>query len=140
MRVLGKGLKRPAGFTVLAILLGVLGLGAFVLTMTAETLAEIGAKWHIVRIGALAYGLCAFVAATGLWKMRRWGYLAFVAWVGSVVLVGIWWPLVLPSGKVPWWLGLIWIGVVAIIMLPLARYIRKGFDFAGDQPGGSTST
>jgi hypothetical protein len=78
-------MKRPVGITVLALLLGWLAIGAFVLTMTAEALAELGIRWQLVRLGALAYGLCAIVAAVGLWKMRRWGYLAFVAWVGAVL-------------------------------------------------------
>jgi hypothetical protein len=110
---------------VLALLLAWLAVGAFVLTMTAETLTQLGVRWQLVRLGALAYGLCAIVAAVGLWKMRRWGYLAFVAWVGAVLLVGLWWPAVFPSSDVRWWMGLVWIGVVALIMLPLARYIRR---------------
>ena len=109
----------------LALLLGLLAVGAFVLTMTAEALVELSVRWQLVRLGALAYGLCAIVAAVGLWKMRRWGYLAFVAWVGAVLLVGLWWPAVFPGSEVRWWMGLIWIGVVAVIMLPLARYIRR---------------
>jgi uncharacterized membrane protein (DUF2068 family) len=96
-----------------------------VLTMTAETLAELSLRWQLVRLGALAYGLCAIVAAVGLWKMRRWGYLAFVAWVGAVLLAGLWWPAVFPGSEVRWWMGLVWVGVVAVIMLPLARYIRR---------------
>jgi hypothetical protein len=118
-------IKRPPGVTVLALLLGWLAVGAFVLTMTAETLAELGVRWQLVQVGALVYGLCAIVAAVGLWKMRRWGYLAFVAWVAAVLLVGLWWPAVFPRSEVHWWMGLIWIGVVAVIMLPLARYIRR---------------
>jgi hypothetical protein len=118
-------IKRPPGITVLALLLGWLAIGAFVLTMTAETLAEIGVRWQLVRLGALAYGLCAIAAAVGLWKMRRWGYLAFVAWVGAVLLVGLWWPAVFPRSEVHWWMGLIWIAIVAAIMLPLGRYIRR---------------
>jgi hypothetical protein len=117
--------RRPPGVTVLAVLLAVLAVGAFVLTMTAETLAELGARWQLVRLGALAYGLCAIVAAIGLWKMRRWGYVAFVAWVGALLLIGLWWPAVVPRAEVHWWMGLVWIGIVAVITLPLARYIRR---------------
>lgn len=118
-------MKRPPGITLLSLLLGLLAAGAFVLTMTAEALAELSVRWQLVRLGALAYGLCAIVAAAGLWKMRRWGYLAFVAWVGAVLLVGLWWPAVFPRWEVRWWMGLIWIVIVAVIMLPLARYIRR---------------
>jgi hypothetical protein len=57
--------------------------------------------------------------------MRRWGYLAFVAWVGAVLLVGLWWPAVFPRSEVHWWMGLIWIAVVAVIMLPLGRYLKR---------------
>ena len=114
----------------LALLLGCLAVVAFVLTMTAEALAELGVRWQLVRLGALAYGLCAIVAAVGLWKMRRWGYLAFVAWVGAVLLVALWWPAVFPRSEVQWWMGLIWIGAIAVIMLPLGRYIRRVTELA----------
>ena len=94
------------------------------LTMTAEALAELGVRWQLVRLGALAYGICASVAAVGLWKMRSWSYLAFVAWVAAVLLVGLWWPIVFPTSEMHWWMGLLWILTVAAVMLPLARYIR----------------
>jgi hypothetical protein len=118
-------MKRPTGITVLALLLGWLAVGASVLAMTAETLAELGVRWQLVRLGALIYALCAIVAAVGLWKMRRWSYLVFVAWVGAVLLVGLCWPAVFPSSEARWWMGLMWVGVIAVIMLPLGRYIRR---------------
>jgi uncharacterized membrane protein (DUF2068 family) len=133
-------MKRPAGITVIALLLAWLGFGAFVLTMTAETLAQLGVKWQVIRIGALAYGVLAVVAATGLWKMRRWGYLGFTAWAAIAVLFGLWWPLVFPPGKVPWWMGLIWMGLVALMLLPLARYIRKALGLSPRRLSGSAAT
>jgi hypothetical protein len=118
-------LKRPTGISVLAIVLGVLAIGAFVLTMTAEVLAELGVKWRLVQFTAMMYGLTAVVAAYGMWRMRRWGYLAFVGWVAAVLLSSLSWPAMFPALRAPWWTALIWIGVVAAVMIPLARYIRR---------------
>jgi uncharacterized membrane protein (DUF2068 family) len=133
-------MKRPAGITAIALLLGWLGLGAFVLTMTAETLAQLGVKLQVIRLGALAYGVLAVVAAAGLWKMRRWGYLGFIAWGVNLLLFGLWWPFVFPPGKVQWWIGLIWIPAVALMLLPLTRYIRKALGLSPRRPGGSAAT
>jgi hypothetical protein len=118
-------MKRPLGITLLALLLSWLALGAFALTMTAETLAPLGVRWQLVRIGALVYGLAAAVAAVGLWRLRRWSYVAFVAWVAAVLAVGWWAPAIYPQPTVPWWGTLLWTGFVGVIMLPLARYVRR---------------
>jgi hypothetical protein len=118
-------LKRPVGISVLAILLICLAAGGFVLTLTAETLAELTVKWHLIRFSALFYSVTAVVAAIGLWKMRRWGYVAFVGWVAAVLLSGLAGSFVFPASRVPWWIALLWIGAVALIVVPLARYVRR---------------
>lgn len=118
-------MKRPLGVTLVALMLACLSVGAFVLTMTAETLAATGAQWRLVQVGALVYGLAAAVAALGLWKLRRWGYVAFVGWVATVLLIGLWWPAAFPGFTLPQWAAWLWIVVVAAIMLPLGRYVRR---------------
>ena len=118
-------MKRPFGITLVALVLVWLGLGAFVLAMTAETLAATGARWQLVQVGALVYGLTAAVAAFGLWKLRRWGYVAFVGWVAAVLAIGLWWPAAFPGLTLPQWAAWLWIAVVAAIMLPLGRYVRR---------------
>jgi hypothetical protein len=118
-------LKRPTGITVLALLLGYLALGAFVLTLTAETLAELHIRWQVVRLGALIYGLTAAVASMGLWKMRRWAFVAFLAWTIVVVSIGVWWPAVFPARTGPWWTPLLWVVLASSILVPLARYVRR---------------
>ena len=118
-------MKRPFGITLVALMLVWLGLGAFVFAMTAETLVVTGARWRLVQVGALAYGLAAAVAAFGLWKLRRWGYVAFVGWVAAVLAIGLWWPAAFPGLTLPQWAAWLWIAVVAAIMLPLGRYVRK---------------
>jgi hypothetical protein len=117
--------KRPLGITLLALMLIWLALGAFVLAMTAETLAATGARWRLVQVGSLVYGLTAAVAALGLWKLRRWGYVAFVGWVAAVLAIGLWWPAAFPRFTLPQWAAWVWIAVVAAIMLPLGRYVRR---------------
>jgi hypothetical protein len=117
--------KRPVGITVLALLLGWLALGAFVLTMTAEALAELQVRWELVRVGALAYGLTAAVAATGLWKRRRWGYLAFLAWAAVVLTMVLWWPAIFPRPIFPWWAAFLWVALMAAWLIPLAGYVRR---------------
>jgi uncharacterized membrane protein (DUF2068 family) len=118
-------MKRPVGITVLALLLGLLAIGAFVLTLTAETLAELHVRWQLVRIGALVYGLTSAVAAVGLWKRRHWGYLAFLAWAAAVLTMVLWWPAVFPRPVLPWWGALLWVPLMAIWLLPLAGYVRR---------------
>ncbi len=118
-------MKRPVGVTVLSILLGWLALGAFVLTFTAETLAELQARWQLVRFGALVYGLTAAVAAVGLWKLRRWSYLAFLAWVAVVLTAVLWWPAVFPHAVIPWWGAFVWLAVAGALLVPLALYVRR---------------
>jgi hypothetical protein len=118
-------LKRPLGITVLALLLGWLALGAFALTLTAEALAELQRRWQVVRVGALVYGLTAVVAAVGLWKLRRWGYLAFLAWSAVVLSAVLWWPAVFPEPILRWWEGILWVALVGALLVPLALYVRR---------------
>lgn len=118
-------MKRPLGITLVVLLLAWLAIGALVLSMTAETLASAGARWRLVQVGALIYGLTAAVAAVGLWKLRRWGYVAFVGWVAAVLAIGLWWPAAFPQLTPPAWLGWAWVAIVAAITLPLGRYIRR---------------
>jgi uncharacterized membrane protein (DUF2068 family) len=123
--------KRPLGITFVALLLAGLAIGAFVLTMTAETLVSAGARWRLVQVGALIYGLTAAVAAVGLWKLRRWGHTAFVGWVAAVLAIGLWWPAAFHQLTPPPWLGWVWVAVVAAIMLPLSRYVRRAIAGGG---------
>jgi uncharacterized membrane protein (DUF2068 family) len=117
--------KRPVGLTIVALLLGWLALGALVLSLTAEALAELHVRWQLVRFGALIYGLTAAVAAVGLWKRRRWGYFAFLAW-GAVLLTAVlWWPAVFPRPVIPWWGAFLWIAIVGALLVPLAGYVRR---------------
>jgi hypothetical protein len=117
--------KRPLGITLVALMLAWLSVGALVLAMTAETLAPTGDRWRLVQVGALLYSVAAAVAAFGLWKLRRWGYVAFVGWVATVLAIGLWWPASFPRFTLPQWAAWLWIAVVAAIMLPLGRYVRR---------------
>jgi hypothetical protein len=126
--------KRHLGITLIAVLLALLALVALVLAMTAETLAPAAARWRLVQVGALIFGLTAAVAAVGIWKLRRWGYFAFVAWVAAVLAIGIWWPAAFPSLTPPEWLSWAWVALVAAIMLPLGRYVRRTISPAKERP------
>jgi hypothetical protein len=117
--------KRPLGITLVALMLIGLALGALVLALTAEALAATGARWRLVQVGSLFYGVTAAVAALGLWRLRRWGYTAFVGWVAAVFAIGLWWPAAFPRLTLPQWAAWLWIALVAAIMLPLGRYVRR---------------
>ena len=67
----------------------------------------------------------AMVSSIGLWKLRRWGYLAFVGWVAAVLLAGLVVPAVIPQPRQPWWVPLGWIVLIAILAVPLARYVKR---------------
>lgn len=122
--------KRPLGVTLLALLLGCLALGAFLLSLTAEALAERQLRWQLVRAGALVYGLTASVAAVGLWKLRRWGYLGFLAWSAAVLTSVLWWPAVLPE-PIRWWERMLWVVLVGSLLVPPALYVRRVIASAG---------
>jgi hypothetical protein len=130
--------KRPLGITLVALMLIGLALGALVLALTAEALAATGARWRLVQVGSLFYGVTAAVAALGLWRLRRWGYTAFVGWVAAVFAIGLWWPAAFPRLTLPQWAAWLWIALVAAIMLPLGRYVRRTIArAAGPAPGAS---
>ena len=56
---------------------------------------------------------------------RGWGYVAFVGWMAAVLAIGLWWPAAFPGLTLPQWAAWLWIAVVAAIMLPLGRYVRR---------------
>jgi hypothetical protein len=75
-------MKRPIGFTILALVLGWLafaGVGN----------AIFGPAQGIMRFFAIAYGIAAIMVAIGLWKMKDWAFVAFLTWAGVVVIMMI---------------------------------------------------
>jgi uncharacterized membrane protein (DUF2068 family) len=118
--------SRPAGVSLLSAVLVLLALAGFVVSLSAETVAaQEGARWQLLRFVALLYGVTAIVAAIGLWKLRRWGYFAFIGWVAAVMVVGLVMPALVPQPELPWWAPLLWIGLIALIFVPLARYVKR---------------
>jgi len=72
-------MKRPIGFTVLALALGWVAVGGVGNALIRPMLG-------LLRFLELAYAITAIVAAIGLWKIRSWAFVAFLVWAVVVVL------------------------------------------------------
>jgi hypothetical protein len=73
-------MKRPIGFTLLALVLiwlAFAGVGS----------VFFGPAQGIMRFLGIAYAVASFSTAIGLWKMRDWAYISFLAWEGVVVVM-----------------------------------------------------
>jgi uncharacterized membrane protein (DUF2068 family) len=46
-----------------------------------------GPAQGIMRFLGIAYAVASFSAAIGLWKMRDWAFVAFLAWAGVAVVI-----------------------------------------------------
>jgi hypothetical protein len=114
-------MQRPFGASILAILLGVLGIAGFGNAYVMSTESGYGAT--VLTTVALAYGVAALASAVGLWQRQRWAYAAFLLW-GAVILVGaIVWQITV--AQLPWWKLLVFLLMVGAFFYFLGRYVRK---------------
>lgn len=72
--------KRPVSLTITAIVLTWLALAGF---------ANAAAGMMGNPIVPAAYGVTALLAAIGIWKARRWGFVAYVVWGVVVIIMGL---------------------------------------------------
>jgi hypothetical protein len=126
--------KRPFGFTILALLfawLTVAGVAyAFAATQLAQSQID---SLHLSRpvmiISGMAYGVTALASCAGLWLNRPWVRRAILIWGGVLLLV-----MAAVQGMIgvrgePWWLAvlpyLLLGGIAALIHQYVARRYRS---------------
>ena len=80
---------RPILLTVVASLLGYLGIGAVILAAVGPRAVGLGIRWEWVRGGALVYAITALTAAFGLWHQRPWAGRAYKLWVVGARFAGL---------------------------------------------------
>ncbi|HEX9936624.1 MAG TPA: hypothetical protein VGB15_05860 [Longimicrobium sp.] len=80
-------MRRPTGFTLLALVLGQLAFSALANTGLMVVAVATGGNYGNVplALGAAAYAVTAGVATVGLWRVAPWALRAYLAW-GAAVL------------------------------------------------------
>ncbi len=131
--------KRPTGATVLAIVLGWLGvaglLNSFVWWfLPTEFLdrasPQLQSTLRAVRtptlsLIALAYGLSALAACVYLWRMRPQMRTAMSFWVVSVAAFGAYFSIAVPSGPTTWIAELAFFVPLAALVTGLWLYVAQ---------------
>ena len=126
--------SRPRPFTLLALFVGAIAVGAVVngvtllrAAMTAESAldAAVAPLAQVIAWAAIVSGGVAAVAATGLWRVAWYAHWAVVAWGLSVL--GGYVAAVYTRGSLAQEVGRV--GLVAVVLLvvfgALARYVWR---------------
>lgn len=125
-------MRRPAGFLALALFTGWLACAGFAHALVMLSPAGYGGP--LLAAFALLYAVTAAVAAVGFWRMRPWVVRAYMAWIGAVVLTLALITLTVPFPAapapapprlLPWWMGVLLVGGVAILLSLPIPYIRR---------------
>lgn len=125
-------MRRPAGFLVLAVIMGWLACAG--LAHAAVMLSPAGYGGPLLAVFALLYSVTAAVAAVGFLRVSRWALRAYQAWIAAVVLTLILITLTVPfpaapspapARVLPWWMGVLLVGGVAIVLSLPIPYIRR---------------
>lgn len=109
-------MKRPLGFTIMALFLGWLALAGI-------GNALIGPAQGLLRFFALAYAIAAIATAIGLWKMRSWTFTAYLAWAGVVMLTMIAMQLGPYRVALPAFVG--FFCFILLLLWSLANYVKR---------------
>jgi uncharacterized membrane protein len=109
-------MKRPVGFTVMALALGWLAIGGVANLF-------VGSTQGLLHFFALIYAITAIITAIGLWKMKIWAFPAYLAWMGAVILTMI--AMQLGRFRNPWSVFLGFACFVIILLWLLARYVKR---------------
>jgi len=123
-------MKRPTGFTMLAVLLGWL-------TLAGVGNAVIGPAHGVLRILALAYAVAAGATAFGLWKVRAWAFSAFLAWALVVVLMMV--AMQQAQFRIPWPAFFGFACFIVLILALLAFYVRRSLRKIVEQSAGGNA-
>ena len=116
-------MKRPTGFTILALFLAWVGIAGFV-KVAIQFNSDHGTI--LMTLLAFLYGTTALATTIGLWKLKEWSYKSFIVW--SIVVVAM--MLTFQFGEygmyrasmVPF---LVFSVLVISLLYVLARYIKK---------------
>ena len=137
--------KRPAAAIAIAAILAWLAIGGFgnavVWRNVPDQLAgqAIPAPMHafveatrspVFTLLAALYGITALVAAVGIFSLRTWKGIAYLAWCCAVLLLGVWIALAMPAqaGAAPRWLLLafgIALAAVAACAYPFISRLQR---------------
>jgi hypothetical protein len=112
-------MKRPVGFTIMALILGWLALAG-------AGNAFVGPAQGLLRFFALAYAIAACVAAVGLWRMRSWAFAAYLVWAGVVLLTMIAMQLGRYRVALPAFAG--FACFVILLLWLLANYVKRSLN------------
>lgn len=102
--------RRPLGATVLALLLGWLGVAAFGNAIALRSASKmsgvpqgsgmahflVAASSPLFGVLLLAYGASALIACVGIWRLHSWMSQAYIAWLVAVAAFVIWLSLATP--------------------------------------------
>jgi hypothetical protein len=116
---------RPLGLTFLAVVLAWAALQAP--SMVFEpSYSDPPLKMLLIRTTALINGVTAAVACVGLWKVRPWGYHAFIAWA-AIAVIGA---LLISATDIGTSSSdrLQGLAVAAAVFVPLALYVKRRTD------------
>lgn len=118
-------MRRPTGFVILALLTGWLALAGFAnaAVMMLPAAQEAGFGSPLLALGAVIYGGAAAAAAAGLWQVRPWALRAYLAWVGSVVLIELLFVFTFGRYMPPAPGGLPWVAIQVLFVLVMAAVL-----------------
>ena len=123
-------MKRPFGFTILAVLFAWLTMAGFAYAWASARVspAQLSA-FHlhapVMALCGIAYGAAALAAAIGLWRCRAWVLRAILAW-GVIVLLGLasFQSMIGMRGE-PWWLVVLPHVMLGAIAALIYRYVDR---------------
>jgi len=118
-----KVLKRPLGFTLLALALAWVSIGGFGLAYWAAT-TQTGSVTSLA-FGALGivYGVSSLWSAVGLWRVRAWAWHPLLVWA-LASLAACWLPFLVSPNQPSRWppvLGTLLMAGFLLVMLPYVR-------------------
>lgn len=119
-------MRRPIGFTLLAVLATFQAFAAVSLGFLLPRASVLGPRAFVVAGLCLGFAVVAAAAALGLWRVRAWARWAVRGWAGGG-LACVLSPYILvppPSGQ-PLWVPLLGVGVVGGFLYLIIRYVDR---------------
>lgn len=119
-------MKRPAGITMISLLLGWLAIAGFMNGIFSN-------HGPILLADAILYGIFAAVSAIGLWFLKPWAYTAVIAWSTTCIHTVI--NMQIMILRISWPFFLVFQVVMVIILLLLIIYVYKNLNLARSKVG-----
>lgn len=115
-------MKRPVGFTLLALVLAWTSLGGFGLAYWAATThVRLGTRLAFGLIG-LVHGGSGVWSAVGLWRVRPWALRPLLVWAIAST-AACWLPYLMLPNQPSWWPAVLSTALVAGFLALLLRYV-----------------